>query len=187
MGNPHNPTRYGETWHQYKIDAGLEVLTAVKSWVIISGGWAWHFMSPPGHVELKHAHDHKDIDLYVPRQNVGTVLGKLIGQGFRKVKTRYDRFDNPEEFRRYEKVVNDGYHPPFRVTIDFFVAKRPLECIKVSTWSVVEPVKLLSFYTQGHHGSSECFAVRAARKLLDRGINPILRPELVDIPGENGQ
>jgi len=186
MGNPHNPDRYGETWPQHKIDACLHVLQRVKPHVVVSGGYAWHFMAPVGHPEYKHGHDHKDIDIYVPKHQVSTVISLLLGLGLRKVTTKYDRLDNPEEFRRYEKVVEDGEHPPFRITIDFFVEKAPLPTTEINGWSVVEPGTLLGFYTQGHHGSSECFAVQAARKLLDKGIDPVLRPELVEIPERSG-
>ena len=30
-------------------ERGLEELEAVREWVVVSGGWAWHFMSPPAH------------------------------------------------------------------------------------------------------------------------------------------
>lgn len=182
MGNPHNPARYGEMWPQHRIDATLQVLETIKPWVTISGGWAWHFMAPKGHPEYKHGHDHKDVDIYVPKHQVGTVIGMLLGLGFDKVQTKYDRLDNPEEFRRYEKIVQDGTHPAFRITIDFFVDKTQLPTLEIDGWIVVEPRTLLGFYTQGHHGSSECFAVQAARKLLEEGVDPVYRPELVEIP-----
>lgn len=86
MAAPRNPSRYGETWPQHRIDACLAEMESVHPWVILSGGWAWHFMSPVGHTELKHAHDHKDIDLFVPPGNVATVVSTLCtkkaGYGF---------------------------------------------------------------------------------------------------------
>jgi len=185
MGDPHRKDRYGETWPQYKIDAYLKEMVCLKPFVIISGGWAWHFLSPPGHKELKHAHDHKDLDIYVRKPHVATIIALLKGLGFQKVPTKYDNLPNPEDFRRYEKLIDDGEHKPFRLTIDFFVDQRDIEVRQLDEgWIIVEPETLLSFYTEGHHGSSESFAVRAARKLIEQGIDPQGRAELVQIPNE---
>lgn len=185
MGDPHNPKRYGETWPQHRIDKTLEVLETLKPYVVVSGGYAWHFMCPPGHTEYKHGHDHKDVDIYVPRQYVGTVMGILQGLGFKKAWTRYDRLDNPEEFRRYEKHVQEGVYKFFRVTIDFFVETSPIPCIEIDGWKIVEPKTLLSFYEKGHHSSSECFAVQTARKLLQEGTSIIGHPDLARKPESN--
>jgi len=64
-------------WPQSRIATCLEELEIIKHFIILSGGWAWHFMSPVGHVEYKHAHDHKDIDLFVSPENVATVVSPL--------------------------------------------------------------------------------------------------------------
>lgn len=170
MGDPHNPQRYGEVWPQYKIDACLGVLETLKDFVALSGGWAWHFMSPKGHTENKHAHDHKDIDLMVPPQNVHAVMGILLGQGFKKAATKYDRLPSAEDFRRYEKLVNDGVNMPYRITIDFFV--KTVETILCpGGWSVVRPDVLLGFYHR-IHSSTSCWAVLAAKDLLASGVPP---------------
>jgi hypothetical protein len=125
MAAPQNPSQYGETWPQHRIDACLAEMEAVRPWVILSGGWAWHFMSPPGHAELKHGHDHKDIDLFVPPGNVATVVSTLKDRGFEIVWTKYDRIPSAEDFRRYERVVEAEGERPVRVTIDFFVREVP--------------------------------------------------------------
>ena len=179
MADPHNKARYGETWPQYKIDAYLEHLQPLRPYVALSGGWAWHFMSPVGHVELKHAHDHKDLDLMVPKAHVGIVLPIILGQGFKKVATKYDRLPSAEEFRRYEKVVDNGEHPPFRLTIDFFVKDVPVSMI--DGWMVVRPELLVTYYSS-IHSSKSCFAVVAAEKMIESGIDPMRRPELCEIP-----
>jgi hypothetical protein len=179
MGDPHRKERYGQLWPQHRIDAYLEVLLPLQNHVALSGGWAWHFMSPPGHVEYKHAHDHKDLDLMVPPEKVGCVMGLIAMVGFEKARTRYDGLDSPEEFRRYEKMVEVSGHPPFKLTIDFFV-KQPLVRL-ARGWMVVEPAQLLGFYNT-IHSSKSCFAVQAAKKLMDRGIDPIGHPSLVEIP-----
>ena len=179
MGDPHNPKRYGETWPQHRIDAYLKLMEHIKPFVVLSGGWAWHFMSPVGHVELKHAHDHKDLDLHVPPIYVGTVVSLLKGVGFVKVRTRYDCFPSAEDFRRYEKAIDDGEHPPFRITIDFFVKSVPFR--EIDGWRVVRPETLLTFYGN-IHSSGSCCAVKAATRLLEQGIDPVGREELVEIP-----
>jgi hypothetical protein len=180
MGDPHRKDRYGETWPQNRIDAYLDVLKRLRPYVVLSGGWAWHFMSEPGHPEYKHAHDHKDCDLMTPKVNVPTVMGLLLSMGFQRVATKYDRLPSEEDFRRYEKVVDD-----FRLTIDFFVRDVPFTV--VNGWQVVDPATLVTFYgshSKAIHSSSECFAVQAARRLLAQGISPIGHPDLSKIPTE---
>jgi len=180
MGAPHNPTRYGETWPQPRIDAALAELEHIKPWAILSGGWAWHFLSPKGHIELKHAHDHKDIDLFVAPADVATVVTKLQDCGFQKVWTKYDRLPSDEEFRRYEKSVEPPNGKPIRVTIDFFL-RDDVPAREIDGWRVVEPEYLLSLYSN-IHSSDKCFAVQAATRLIARGIDPQGNPELVKIP-----
>jgi hypothetical protein len=170
MSDPHNPARYGEVWPQHKIDACLAALQPLKTLVVLSGGWAWHFMSPPDHVENKHGHDHKDIDLMVPPRTVSSTMIALREAGFEKVATKYDRLQSAEDFRRYEKVVDDGTHQPFRITIDFFVKDVPvLQC--PGGWLVVRPDVLLGYYSR-IHSSTSCWAVLAAQKLLAAGLPP---------------
>ena len=177
MSQPHNKARYGEVWPQDRIDRGLEVLDALGDLVVLSGGWAWHFMSPMGHVELKHAHDHKDIDLFVPPANVAAVVAALKGLGFEPVSTKYDRLPSKEDFRRYEKTIAGDKHT--RITIDFFVREVP--SINAQGFRVVAPATLLTFYSN-IHSSDKCFAVKAATKLLAQGIDPVGHPELVRVP-----
>ena len=75
MRQEHNIKRYGELWPDYRIELGLEILNKLKQWIVISGGWAWHFMSEENHTEYKHAHDHKDIDIFVhPVSQAGSIF-----------------------------------------------------------------------------------------------------------------
>jgi hypothetical protein len=180
MSDPHNKNRYGETWAQSRIDTCLEDLEAIKPFVIVSGGWAWHFMSPINHIEYKHAHDHKDIDLFVPPENVATVVSILKGRGFEKVWTKYDKLPSKEEFRRYEKRVEYDDNFSIKVTIDFFVGSE-IPIREINEWKIVEPSHLLSLYNT-IHSSDTCFAVQAAKRLVEQGIDPVNRPELVEIP-----
>jgi hypothetical protein len=47
MGDPHNPERYGETWDPIRWKVLANEIEAVKEYGALSGGWAWHYMSPP--------------------------------------------------------------------------------------------------------------------------------------------
>lgn len=184
MSTPHNKERYGETWPEAKIKACFEELGHLRPHVALSGGWAWHFLSPVGHVELKHAHDHKDIDIFVPPANVGMVVALLKSRNFERVATIYDRLPSAEDFRRYEKVVEYRAEAAedlvsVRITIDFFVGDHPSRL--VDGWRVVEPAIMLGFYSN-IHSSDKCFAVQAAAQLLAQGIDPEGHPDLVAIP-----
>lgn len=173
MGDPHRPDRYGEVWPQGRIDAYLKVLHIIKEVVVISGGWAWHFMAPEGHEELKHAHDHKDVDIFVHPTAIGIVTAHLLLDGFQRVPCRWTN----KEFWRYEKHV--GKH---KLTIDFFVDAEGVPTRKLEGgWRVVEPKYLLSLYSI-KHDSRGCFSVIAARKLLEAGTDPVGRPELMEAP-----
>lgn len=183
MGAPHNKERYGELWDQNRIDVCLEEINAVRDLVTLSGGWAWHFMSPVGHAELKHAHDHKDLDVFVKPTDVVEAITRFESRGFKRVWTRYDRLPSEEDFRRYEMTwapIGGFENPnPVKVVVDFFVKEVP--SIEVNGYRVVEPKTLLSYYGS-IHSSDKCFAVQAATKLLARGISPVGHPSLVAIP-----
>jgi len=178
MAAPHNPGRYGETWRQERIDAYLADLERLRERVVLSGGWAWHFMSPAGHTELKHAHDHKDADIFVSPPVLWQVIADLEANGFRKVRTRFDKMPSAEDFRRYEKYTLVG-DKDIRMTIDLFV--RDVPSIEVRGWRVVEPEFLLSLYST-IHDSKSCFAVVAASRLIKEGKSPIGDAALTEIP-----
>jgi hypothetical protein len=107
----------------------------------------------------------------------------LKDRGFEKVWTRYDRLPSAEDFRRYEKIAEMEGERPVRVTIDFFVRDVPHR--EIEGWQVVEPGFLLSLYSN-IHSSDKCFGVQAASRLLKQGIDPVGRPELVEIPKRTG-
>lgn len=182
MGAPHNIKRYGELWNQLRIDEGLKILSIIKEYIVISGGWAWHFMSVPNHTEYKHAHDHKDIDVFVDPKNVAEVMTLLQANGFEKVWTRYDHLPSQENFRRYEKLVEIKGEKPFRVTIDFF-ERDDIQAIETNGFYVVSPGQLLTFY-RNIHSSDKCWAVTKAKEFIEKGINPVGRIELSEIPKE---
>lgn len=171
MGANHNTKRYGELWPNYRIELGLEILKELKEWIVLSGGWAWHFMSPINHEEYKHAHDHKDIDIFVHPKNVAQVMQILLSNDFKKVWTRYDHLPSSENFRRYEKIERIADDREVRVTIDFFESKT-VPFVDINGWKVVEPETLLSYYSN-IHSSDKCWAVKAAKALLEKGENPI--------------
>lgn len=180
MGANHNIKRYGELWPTYRIKHGLDILEKLKPWIIISGGWAWHFMSVENHTEYKHAHDHKDIDIFVNPKLVPKVMQVLLEEGFKKVWTRYDHLPSPENFRRYEKSDWLDNGKQIRTTIDFFESTS-IETIEVNGWNLVAPKTLLSYYSN-IHSSDKCWAVKAAVQLLNKGKNPVGNPLLSKNP-----
>lgn len=180
MRQEHNIKRYGELWPNYRIELGLEILNKLKQWIVISGGWAWHFMSEENHTEYKHAHDHKDIDIFVHPKNVAQVMRILQEEGFQKVWTRYDHLPSDENFRRYEKTNWLDIGREVRTTIDFFKSST-LKTETINGWQVVAPDMLLSFYSN-IHSSNNCWAVKTAVTLVAQGKNPIGNPLLSKMP-----
>lgn len=176
MADPHRKDRYGEIWNQDRLDLLQAEIEPLKDLVTLSGGWAWHFLSP-AHTEYKHLHDHKDIDVFVEPPRVGEVVSLLYARGFAKVRTKYDHLPSEEEFRRYEKHVGE-----VKVTIDFFVRDVPSR-LTAAGFRVVEPAFLLGLY-RNIHSSDKCFAVLAAKRLLEAGIDPQHHPELVVLPSQ---
>lgn len=67
-----------------------------------------------------------------------------------------------------------------RITIDFF-ERNDLETIEANGFTVVRPDVLLSFY-RNIHSSDKCWAVMAAKHLLEKGIDPVGHPKLSEIP-----
>jgi len=137
-------------------------------------------MSVLNHKEYKHAHDHKDIDIFVHPKNIASVMQILLEEGFEKVWTRYDHIPSPEKFRRYEKTDWLDNGKQVRITIDFFVSKT-IETNTIDNWTIVEPKTLLSYYSN-IHSSDKCWAVKSALKLIDKGENPIGNELLSKIP-----
>lgn len=182
MGKPHRPERYGETWNLGRIDATIREVEPIKGFVTLSGGWAWHLMTPRGHEELKHAHDHKDVDLFVPDYNFGVLVSLLKQHGFERCWTRFDGRDDSKDFYRYTKDVEVEGNP-FQVIFDLFVGDPPQVPIEHpdlgAGFQVVAPATLLTYYGV-KHSSGECFSVQIAKKLLARGESPVQHPEMAD-------
>jgi hypothetical protein len=176
MAAPHNPARIGEQWNLQQIAVIQQEIEAIKDYVVLSGGWAWHFMTPPGHSELKHAHDHKDADLFVEPSLFGTLAALLKSRGFQRTWTRFDSSPGSETFYRYTRIVETS-PPPIKVMFDLFAETVP--CVEAQGMRVVEPRYLLSLY--GNKLSSDlCFSVQIARKLLTQGQNPVGHPAMAD-------
>ncbi|MEO7719657.1 MAG: hypothetical protein ABIY70_25920 [Capsulimonas sp.] len=173
MGAPHNKKRYGETWNAIDLTVMQTEIEKFRDLVVVSGGWAWHFMSPP-HIELKHAHDHKDADLFVHPDILWKMMERMESEGYEKTWTRFDGVT--ENFVRYTKVA--AGERPVKVIFDLFIE----EVASVETpvgIQVVEPETLLSFYGN-KHSSVECFSVAIAKDLLDRGQSPVGHAKMAD-------
>jgi len=200
MGDPHNPARIGEIWNPLRWNVLATEIEAIKDYGALSGGWAWHYMSPP-HKEEKHLHDHRDIDIHVFPERFAELVVVLKDRGYHRQTTRFD--DPSGEFIRFEKHVLDACptcyeqalvrddHKPYerhicchcdesfegtpetvKVIYDLFVHKVPT--IEVNGYTVVEPVLMLTFYDKNKdkdakHGSNQCVAVQAARKIVKAG------------------
>lgn len=173
MADPVNPARAGELWDPQRIAAMETEIDKLKDLAVVSGGWAWHYLSPPGHVEYKMTHDHKDVDLFVSPAGVGAFLSRIKQDGYKRTWTRFD--GKTEGFSRYEKTAwQEG--TPVKVIVDLFVEDVPSVEANRGV-RVVEPAHLLSLYGQ-KHASLYCHAVRAARDLVKRGEPVLNHPAL---------
>jgi hypothetical protein len=92
----------GEMWNPTRWKVLAREIEAVKEFGALSGGWAWHFMSPP-HQEEKHLHDHRDIDFHVFPKRFAELVVVLKGRGYKRQTTRFD--DESGEFIRFEKYI----------------------------------------------------------------------------------
>src|SRR5207253_5969818 len=137
----HDPARIGELWNPLRIAVLLAEIEAVREYVTLSGGWAWHFMTPPGHVELKHAHDHKDADLFVEPHQFGILAALLKSRGFTKTWTRFDNTPRSDTFTCYVKTVEQAGEV---VKIMFDVFAETIPWVEAQGFRVVEPNYLLS-------------------------------------------
>ena len=175
MGDPRNPARADEIWNPVRFAVLLEEVTALRDVCIVSGGWAWHFMSPP-HVELKLHHDHRDLDLFVRPPELPVAIGRLTERGYERSWSRFDG-QSKDKFYRWEKRVGPETES-VKVIIDLFVEDVPT--VEIQGFRVVEPKFLLSLYSRVH-STSDCTSVLGARRLVEKGINPLARPELVTV------
>jgi hypothetical protein len=91
------------TWKDEKLSAQLDVVNALGNLVVVSGGLAWHIMSPP-HVEEKIMHDHSDIDLFAIPETSYEVFSKLKSMGYSQFWTKY----NTKNFYRYGQTIQKG-------------------------------------------------------------------------------
>lgn len=163
------------TWKQEKLMEQLDVVQQMGNLVVVSGGLAWHIMSPP-HVESKIVHDHSDIDLFALPPDSQEVFARLKEMEFNRYWTKYAT----KNFYRYGKTAQRG-EKRVKILIDLFIGWVPF--IYVRGYRVVDPEFLLSLY-ETTHSSKNCTAVRAASILVRRGISPVDRMELI---GETGK
>ena len=180
MSTPHNLTRLGEQWNPQRLAVMQTEIEALKEYVTLSGGWAWHYMTPAEHVEYKHAHDHKDADLFVAPERFAEIVALLKERGYERTWTRFDNREGADTFYRYTKTVENTSgenSAPVKMMLDVFVEAVP--SVEAGEMRVVEPNYLLSLY--GHkHTSDLCFAVRIARRLLAEGKSPVGHPAMAD-------
>jgi hypothetical protein len=164
-------------WKQQKLEAQIETVRSVKDLVVVSGGLAWHLISPE-HEEIKKMHDHSDVDLFVSPGDYASVVTTLRGRGFNRYWTKYDGIT--PRFYRYGSSVQHG-GKQVKVLLDIFLEDVP--SIEVGEFRVVKPAHLLTYYGRTH-ASARCWAVHQARILVARGIDPVGREELIQEPAE---
>ena len=92
----------GEIWNLHRFAVLANEIEAIKKYGALSGGWAWHFMSPP-HTEEKHLHDHRDIDFHVFPSRFPELVEVLKARGYHRQPTRFD--DPSGEFVRFEQHI----------------------------------------------------------------------------------
>jgi hypothetical protein len=158
------------TWKQEKLLEQLDVAKALGNRVVVSGGLAWHIMSPP-HVESKIVHDHSDIDLFAIPTYSAEVFTLLKDMGFNRYWTKYAT----KNFYRYGRTATRG-SKRVKILIDLFIEYVPY--IVVDGFQVVEPAFLLELY-KTTHSSKNCTAVKNATILVRKGIDPVGRMELI--------
>lgn len=170
MGDPRNPARKNEIYDPDRLARQFVEIRAIQNLnFILSGGLAWHFLSP-SHTEYKILHDHKDVDIFVPPPETQAFRAALRSQGFECSRTQWDRND----FFRLVKFYDRG-----KIVFDIFVQAVP--SIPAHGYRVVDPKVLLGFYKTMHQ-SGDCVAVMAARKLLAAGKSVLNSPELIRMP-----
>jgi hypothetical protein len=158
------------TWKQEKLLEQLNVVKLMGDLVVVSGGLAWHLMSPP-HVENKTVHDHSDIDLFAIPNRSQETFQKLKELGFNRYWTKY----TTKNFYRYGKTATRD-NKRVKVLIDLFIDEVPF--IRIGEYQVIDPKHLLPLY-ESTHSSKNCTAVVNATKLMKKGIDPVNRPELI--------
>lgn len=169
-----DPKRIDDEWDLVKIKVVDAEIRKFPNYIVLSGGWAWHYMSPK-HVERKILHDHKDIDMFVPPSRFAELVAFLQSWNYERIWTKYDKHST--EFYRYETHV--GEKGTIKVLIDVFLKEVPFIEIPRMNLKVVEPKTLLSFYGEVHT-TDDCVAVIAAKNCLARGVNPAFRNEMVE-------
>lgn len=157
MKSKHNILRYGELYDQVHIKDQLEELEKIKNLIILSGGWAWHFISPE-HKEYKHLHDHKDIDIFVRPVDFLMVRTILEDNEFHRIKTKYDN----NNFIRYGKIKNNK-----KIIIDMFKYDKKIPYVTArENFVVVEPKYLLTLYKTIHQ-TQNCISIQNCLELIE--------------------
>ncbi len=194
MGAPHNKSRYGEKWNE--ISTSLLVLelchfqnilgTDLHN-MVISGGWAWCLMSPR-HIDYKHAHDLKDIDLFINPNFFGVFHQALELLDYTREHTKYDKLS---PFYRYSKLVKgmgceEKQAGPIekKVILDVFLKEVP-SVLTEDYFYVVEPSVLSTFYGLHNpdsllHGSGQCWSLHIAKRIMANGGSPLNNSEMAD-------
>jgi hypothetical protein len=178
MSDPHNPARIGEKWNQERIDLMEREIRQISKLVpiLLSGGWAWHFISQRPHDEIKIFHDHKDIDIFIEPTDFPKAIQCFTTHAYVRAKTQHD--DPSGDFYRYTKYFDVGKG---KIVFDVFLEEfKVMGYVEIDGMKIVDPKYLISLYST-KHDSKECVAVIEAKKLIAKGISPIGRKELTTV------
>jgi hypothetical protein len=173
MGDRPEPSFFGQRWNPLQLQVIERELAAVQPYVLVSGGWAWHLLTPGEHTEYTQAHNHDGADLFVPPPYVAPLLALLSARGYTRVWSGFDRLPSDADFTRYARTIY-GEAEPVKVVFDLFVADVP--CVDVGGFRVVAPSHLLSL--DGHSSSDRCLSALIARELIARGEDVVGHPAL---------
>lgn len=191
MTDPHNFTRPGEIWNPHKLAVRMREIEALREYGALSGGWAWHYLSPP-HKEEKHLHEHRDIDFHVLSERFDELVIAFGNRGYHRKAVRfddpsgdliqfeqyifpcpecqghgeyYDSFYDEEGTESMEYKCPDCEHwfpEPKLVNVLFNVFVHQVGTLEVNGYTMLEPSLLLAL--DGVKDSSEeCLARVAAR------------------------
>lgn len=170
-----DPNGFGQRWNPVRLRVIEQELVAFQPYVVLSGGWAWHFLTPPGHTEYVAAHDHEDADVVVLPQQVAPLMVLLTARGYERAQKGCVDPDSDIDLNRYTRVVNH-HAEPVKVVLGIMVADVPH--VEAGGFRVIEPSLLLA--DASRHGSRACLSARIARDLVARGEKVAGHPAMAD-------
>lgn len=170
-----DPSGFSQRWNPLRLQVIEQELVAFQPYVVLSGGWAWHFLTPAGHTEYVEAHDHEDADVVVLPQQVAPLMVLLTARGYERTQSLGVGSESDIDMNRYERVVRH-HAEPVKVTLEMMVADVPH--VEAGGFRVIEPSLLLTHAPP--YGSRACLSARIARELVARGETVAGHPAMAE-------